>query len=263
MAPPKAGKVVPVVADAGPPPNLDFLPHRIALYDKLKAAADAELADKPRVAITVTLPDGRQLPGTAWETRPYDLARGISKSLADRTVISRVDGELWDLMRPLEADAHVALLDFDDDDAKQVYWHSSAHILGEAAEKAFGCHLCFGPPTDEGFFYDFGMPAEDGQGKPNLHGTVTDDDQKRLATLMDGIVRERQPFERLVMTKADLLEMFRFNKYKQVLINSKIADGTSTTVYRCGPLIDLCRGPHVVDTSRIKAFAVLKVSCYR
>ncbi|EFX03175.1 threonyl-tRNA synthetase [Grosmannia clavigera kw1407] len=260
MAPPKAGKVVVPVADAGPPPNLDFLPHRIALYDRLKAEADAELASKPRVDITVTLPDGRTIPGTAWETRPYDIARGISKSLADRTVISRVDGDLWDLMRPLEADAQVSLLDFEDDEAKQVYWHSSAHILGEAAEKAFGCHLCFGPPTDEGFFYDFGMPAEDGQGRPNHHSTVTDDDHKRLSSLMDGIVRERQPFERLVMTKADLLEMFKFNKYKQVLINSKIPDGTSTTVYRCGPLIDLCRGPHVVDTSRIKAFAVLKHS---
>ncbi|OAA56688.1 threonyl-tRNA synthetase [Niveomyces insectorum RCEF 264] len=259
---PKAGKVVPVVApaDAGPPPNLDFIPHRIAVYERLKAAAAAELASKPRVPITVTLPDGRQLPGTAWQTTPYDLARSISKSLADRTVISRVNGVLWDLMRPLEGDADVALLDFEDDEAKRVYWHSSAHILGEAAEKAFGCHLCFGPPTDEGFFYDFGMPATDAHGQPNKHSAVTEDDQKRLSTLMDGIVRERQPFERLVMSKEDLLEMFRFNKYKQVLINSKIPDGTSTTVYRCGPLIDLCLGPHVVDTGRIKAFAVLKHS---
>ncbi|KIH94797.1 threonyl-tRNA synthetase [Sporothrix brasiliensis 5110] len=256
----KAPKVVPVVADAGPPPNLDFIPHRIAVYDRLKAAADAELASKPREPITVTLPDGRQIAGTSYETTPYDIARGISKSLADRTVISRVNGTLWDLMRPFEGSANVELLDFEDEEAKRVYWHSSAHILGEAAEKTFGCHLCFGPPTDEGFFYDFGMPAEDGEGKPNAHSAVTDDDEKRIASLMEGIVRERQPFERLVMTKANLLEMFKFNKYKQVLINSKIPDGTSTTVYRCGPLIDLCLGPHVVDTGRIKAFAVLKHS---
>ncbi|CAK7206452.1 threonyl-tRNA synthetase [Sporothrix eucalyptigena] len=257
---PKAPKVVPVVADAGPPPNLDFIPHRIAVYDRLKAAADAELASKPREPITVTLPDGRQIAGTSYETSPYDIARGISKSLADRTVISKVNGVLWDLMRPFEGNATVELLDFEDEEAKRVYWHSSAHILGEAAEKTFGCHLCFGPPTDEGFFYDFGMPTEDGEGKPNSHSAVTDDDEKRIAGLMEGIVRERQPFERLVMTKTNLLEMFKFNKYKQVLINSKIPDGTSTTVYRCGPLIDLCLGPHVVDTGRIKAFAVLKHS---
>ncbi|EPE06040.1 threonyl-trna synthetase [Ophiostoma piceae UAMH 11346] len=257
---PKAPKVVPVVAPAGPPPNLDFIPHRLAIYDRLKAVADAKVASMPREPITVTLPDGRKIEGTAWDTRPYDIARGISKSLADRTVISKVNGVLWDLMRPFEGDAAVELLDFEDEEAKRVFWHSSAHILGEAAEKQFGCHLCFGPPTDEGFFYDFGMPTEDGEGKPNAHSAVTEDDEKQVATLMEGIVRERQPFERLVMTKDELLEMFKFNKYKTVLVQSKIPDGTSTTVYRCGPLIDLCLGPHVVDTGRIKAFAVLKHS---
>lgn len=245
----KEGRTVPVVTSAKEDPA--FFAHRIAIFDKLKAEQDKALAEKPREPITVTLPDGKELPATSWETSPADIARGISKSLLDRTVIARVNGSLWDMTRPLEGDARVEFLDFNDEEAKKVYWHSSAHVLGEAAEKKFSCHLCFGPPTDEGFFYDFGMPDQ--------HASVTADDTKELKSIMDSVVKEKQPFERLVMSKEDLLHMFDYNPFKQELIKSKVPDGTSTTVYRCGPLIDLCLGPHVIDTGKIKAFAVLKV----
>lgn len=239
-------RVVPVQAE-----EAAYVAHRIAIFDELYAKQKQEIADKPRDAITVTLPDGKEIPGQAWETSPATIARGISKSLLDRTVIARVDGELWDMGRPLEGSCKLEFLDFNNDEAKKVFWHSSAHILGEAAEKKFHCHLCFGPPTDDGFFYDFGMPTA---------GTaVTADDKKTLSSLMEGIVKERQPFERLVMSKEDLLRMFSNNKFKIELINSKIPDGESTTVYRNGPLIDLCRGPHVIDTGRIKALTVLKI----
>src|SRR5262245_61892810 len=87
---------------------------------------------------------------------------------------------------------------------------------------------------------------------------VATTDVEPLNTLARSIVQERQPFQRLTMTKSQLLEMFKSNKYKQHIINDKIADGASTTVYRCAPLIDLCRGQHVVDTSKIKAFEILK-----
>ncbi|ROT41534.1 threonyl-tRNA synthetase [Sodiomyces alkalinus F11] len=244
----KEARTVPVVASAKEDPA--FFAHRLVIFDKLKAEQDKALAEKSRDPITITLPDGKEIPATAWETSPADIARGISKSLLDRTVIARVNGSLWDMTRPLEGDARLEFLDFNNDEAKKVYWHSSAHVLGEAAEKKFSCHLCFGPPTDEGFFYDFGMPDQ--------HASVTADDQKQLKSLMDSVVKERQPFERLVMSKEDLLHMFEYNPFKQELIKSKVPDGTSTTVYRCGPLIDLCLGPHVIDTGRIKAFAILK-----
>jgi threonyl-tRNA synthetase len=239
-------RVVPVQSE-----EAAYVAHRIAIFDELYAKQKQEAAEKPRDAITATLPDGKEIPGQAWETSPAIIARGISKSLFERTVIARVDGELWDIGRPLEKSCRLELLDFTNDEAKKVFWHSSAHILGEAAEKKFHCHLCFGPPTDDGFFYDFGMPTA---------GTaVTADDKKTLSSLMEGIVKEKQPFERLVMSKEDLLRMFSNNKFKIELINSKIPDGESTTVYRNGPLIDLCRGPHVIDTGRIKALTVLKV----
>lgn len=84
-------------------------------------------------------------------------------------------------------------------------------------------------------------------------------DWKPLVTIAGKAIKEKQPFERLIVSKPNLLEMFKHNKYKQHIIGSKIPDGTSTTVYRCGPLIDLCVGPHVPNTGRIKTFEIMKV----
>ncbi|KAI9484874.1 hypothetical protein BDB00DRAFT_108968 [Zychaea mexicana] len=179
-----------------------------------------------------------------------DIASGIAKSLAERTVIARVDGELWDLERPLESSCKLELLDFEHEDGKKVFWHSSAHMLGEACERHYGCHLCIGPPLEDGFYYEMGLKER----------VVSQTDYATLEKLVGQINKEKQPFERLVLSKENLLEMFKHNPYKQHIINDKIPDGTSTTVYRCGPLIDLCRGPHVPHTGRVKAFTVTKNS---
>lgn len=224
------------------------------LFHKLKAKYDAEIAAKPREPITITLGDGSIKPGTSWETTPAEIAKGISNSLFKRTIVARLNGDdeqLWDLERPLEASCKLELISFDDPIGKKVFWHSSAHILGEASERRFGCSLCIGPPIDNGFYYEMSLPG----GAP-----VQQADWKPLETLVTQIVKEKQPFERLVLSKEDLLEMFSYNKYKQHIIKDKIQDGTFTTVYRNGPLIDLCRGPHVPDTGRIEAFAILKNS---
>ena len=182
-----------------------------------------------------------------------DIARAISKSLSERIVISKVNGQLWDLERPLEGDATLELLDFDHPEGKRVFWHSSAHVLGEAAERHYGCHLCIGPPTDEGFYYEMGMGDSGDR-------AVRSEDFDPLEKLINLAVKDKQTFERAVLTKEQLLEMFKYNKYKVHIINSKIPDGTSTTVYRCGPMIDLCVGPHIPHTGRIKAMTVLKNS---
>ncbi|RKP06595.1 tars protein [Thamnocephalis sphaerospora] len=232
-------------------PAPEYLAHRIKMFEELKAAYDEEVQAKERTPIVITLPDGSKREGTAWETSPMDIAKALSKSLSERVVIAKVDGQLWDLPRPLEASCQLQLLDFEDDEGKRVFWHSSAHILGEASERHYGCHLCIGPPTDEGFFYEMATPE---------HRPVTQADYPALETLAKNIIKEKQPFERLVVSKENLLKMFQHNQYKVHLINSKIPDGTSTTVYRCGPLIDLCVGPHVPTTGRVKAFSVLKNS---
>lgn len=232
-----------------PPPA--FVQRRIDLFDKLKKKQDEELAAKPRENINITLPDGKIEIGQSWQTTPADIARNLSKSLFERTVVSRVNGELWDLERPLEGSCQLELLDFEDPEAKKVFWHSSAHILGEAAERRYGCDLCIGPPVEDGFYYEMALPNQ---------APVLPSDYKPLETIAAKAIKEKQPFERLTLSKEDLLEMFKSNKYKQHIIKDKIADGSQTTVYRCGPLIDLCRGPHVPHTGRIKAFQIMKVS---
>lgn len=234
--------------ELSPPP--DYFEHRIKMFDRLKAEYEEFLKNQPRQEISVTLPDGAVKTGTSWQTSPMDIAKEISKGLADRVVIAKVDGELWDLERPLEMSCKLELLDFEHPEGKKVFWHSSAHVLGEAAEKHYGCHLCLGPPTDEGFFYEMAI-----QDRP-----VVPADYPNLETLSNSATKEKQKFERLVMKKEDLLEMFAYNKYKKHFIETKVPDGTSTTVYRCGPMIDLCIGPHIPHTGRIKAFMVTKSS---
>ena len=84
----------------------------------------------------------------------FDIASGISSGLAENTVIAKVNGKLWDLDRPLEDSCTLQLLKFDDEDAQKVFWHSTAHILGEAMERCYGGCLCYGPPIENGFYYD-------------------------------------------------------------------------------------------------------------
>uniref|UniRef100_A0A665VQE3 threonine--tRNA ligase n=1 Tax=Echeneis naucrates TaxID=173247 RepID=A0A665VQE3_ECHNA len=224
----------------------EYIAERLSLYEELKRESDALLAKKAADSrpITVELPDGRKMAGKAWVTTPYQLACDISQGLADNAVISRVNGELWDLDRPLERDCSLEILRFDDEDAQAVYWHSSAHILGEAMERFYGGCLCYGPPIENGFYYDMGVSS-----------TEFGD----LETLCKAVVKEKQPFERLEISKETLLKMFKYNKFKCRILNEKVTTPT-TTVYRCGPLIDLCRGPHVRHTGKIKALKIYKNS---
>ncbi|KIJ63654.1 hypothetical protein HYDPIDRAFT_175966 [Hydnomerulius pinastri MD-312] len=231
-----------------PPPA--YIDQRIKLFEQLQAEHSDFVKAQPREDITITMPDGSERKGTSWETSPMDIAKEVSKSLSERVVIAKVNGDLWDLERPLEASCKLELLDFEHPEGKRVFWHSSAHVLGEAAERHYGCHLCIGPPTDDGFFYE--MAIED--------RVVTNADYPALEKVSESAIKDKQKFERLVVSKEQLLEMFSYNKYKKYLIETKIPDGTSTTVYRCGPMVDLCVGPHIPHTGKIKAFMVTKNS---
>lgn len=237
-------------AELLPPPQ--YIEDRLTLYTKLKAeheALMAERAAKNSRAIKVTLPDGKVVDAESWKTTPYQVACGISQGLADNTVIAKVNNNVWDLDRPLEDDCSLQLLKFDDEEAQAVYWHSSAHILGEAMEKVYGGCLCYGPPIENGFYYDMFVENEG----------VSSNDFPCLENLCKKIIKEKQPFERLEIKKETLLEMFKYNKFKCRILNEKVTTPT-TTVYRCGPLIDLCRGPHVRHTGKIKALKIHKNS---
>ena len=230
-------------------PQPSFIVERVALFDQLKAEYDAEIEAKENAPLKVTLPDGKVVDGFAWKTTPYVIAQGISQGLADNAIISKVNGELWDLDRVLEGDCNVELLKFDDKEAQAVFWHSSAHAVGEAMELHYGGCLCYGPPIEEGFYYD--MYLEDRQ--------VSSNDFKGLETIVKKVTKEKQPFIRLEMKKEDLLKMFAYNKFKLRILNERVTTPT-TTVYRCGPLIDLCLGPHVRHTGKLKAVGITKNS---
>lgn len=131
-----------------------------------------------------------------------------------------------------------------------MFWHSSAHVLGAALEEIYGAHLTIGPPLISGFYYDSYMGSN----------SLGEDSLKKIETKAMEFSKKKHPFQRLVLTKEEALRMFASNPFKVNLISNKIPDGGKTTVYRCGPLIDLCMGPHLPHTGRIKAFAAVKTS---
>ncbi|PNI43283.1 TARSL2 isoform 1 [Pan troglodytes] len=231
-----------------------FIKERLKLFEILKKDHQLLLAiygkkgDTSNI-ITVRVADGQTVQGEVWKTTPYQVAAEISQELAESTVIAKVNGELWDLDRPLEGDSSLELLTFDNEEAQAVYWHSSAHILGEAMELYYGGHLCYGLPIENGFYYDVFIEDR----------AVSSTELSALENICKAIIKEKQPFERLEVSKEILLEMFKYNKFKCRILNEKVNTAT-TTVYRCGPLIDLCKGPHVRHTGKIKTIKIFKNS---
>ncbi|XP_037688812.1 threonine--tRNA ligase 2, cytoplasmic [Choloepus didactylus] len=232
----------------------NFIKERLKLFETLKKDHQLLLGiygkrGNTSKVITVRLADGKTVEGEVWKTTPYQVAAEISKELAESAVIAKVNGELWDLDRPLEGDSILELLMFDNEEAQAVYWHSSAHVLGEAMELHYGGHLCYGPPIEDGFYYDMFMEDR----------AVSSTELSALENICKTIIKEKQPFERLEVSKETLLEMFKYNKFKCRILNEKVNTPT-TTVYRCGPLIDLCKGPHVRHTGQIKTIKIFKNS---
>lgn len=132
----------------------EFIAHRLDFWEKLKLEYDERLKSKQSQPIQVKLPYGRLYEGLSWQSTPLTIFQEINKIALKTAIIARVNNELWDLNRPLERDCEVELLMFDNQLAKTVLWHSSAHVLASVLEKNYGCELIHGPATDSGFFYD-------------------------------------------------------------------------------------------------------------
>ncbi|DAZ96845.1 TPA: hypothetical protein N0F65_008276 [Lagenidium giganteum] len=175
--------------------------------------------------------------------------RGLPKVLA---LAAQLDGrDVVDLRAPLDRSCDLAILDFDSEEGKKVFWHSSAHVLGQALEAKFQdkVRLTDGPSLSEGgFFYE--MYLEDGM-------TVSESDFQELLALTKKIVKQRQPFERMEVTRDFARELFAYSDFKIDMLN-KIPQGEALSLYRCGPLIDLCRGPHVPHTGVLASFAITR-----
>ena len=232
-----------------------FIQDRNELFDQLKHEYHQELAsrDKPAIQIKLIPVPGQEftIEGKAWETTPGQLLKNVPKDRAGQIVVAKVDDKLWDLDRPLEKDSKVAYLTFSDSDGRDVFWHSSAHVLGECAEHEYGCRLSHGPPTAMGFFYD--MALEPGQAVREAEWPSIENRAKKFT-------KDKQAFERLEVSKDNLRKMFGYSKYKMHYIEKFVPDGESSTVYRNGTLVDLCQGPHIQNTRKIESFKIMKNS---
>lgn len=180
------------------------------------------------------------------------IAQSISQRLAQEVLAVSVNGETWDLTRPIEEDAAVNLLKWEDEEGKHAYWHSSAHLMAEALQDLYpGIKFGIGPAIENGFYYD----VDPGEGV-----TIKENDFPAIEKKMMELIAAREEIQRENISKADALKLFgaRDEHYKVELIN-ELADGTIST-YTQGSFTDLCRGPHLPNTSYIKAVKVLSAA---
>jgi threonyl-tRNA synthetase len=200
--------------------------------------------------IKITFPDA-SVREYAEGTTSLQIAESISPRLAQDVLAAKVNGEIWDLTRPINADATVNLLKWDDEDGKHAYWHSSAHLMAEAVQILYP-HAKFGigPAIENGFYYDIDFGDT----------PVKDADFAKIEAKMMELIANKEEIVRKSISKTDALAMFedRGENYKVELI-SDLADGTITT-YTQGTFTDLCRGPHLPNTSYIKAVKILSAA---
>ena len=200
--------------------------------------------------IKITFPDN-SVREYAEGTTAMQIAESISSRLAQEVLAASVNGEVWDLTRPINQDATVKLFKWDDEEGKHAFWHSSAHLMAEALQELYpGIKFGIGPAIENGFYYDVD-PGD---------AVIKDSDFATIEAKMMELVAKKEAIVRKDISKADALKMFgdRGEEYKVELIN-ELEDGTITT-YTQGAFTDLCRGPHIPNTSYIKAVKILSVA---
>jgi threonyl-tRNA synthetase len=198
--------------------------------------------------LKVTLPDGsvREVPSG---TTSRQIAEGIGAGLARAALAARVNGAIWDLDRPLEADATLAILTERDPDALELLRHSSAHIMATAVRELFpSAGIGFGPSIEDGFYYDF-----------QVDRPFTPEDLARIEATMAEVAARDYPFTREVVDRAEANRRFADDPLKLERI-SELGEGETITVYTDGPFQDLCRGPHIPRTGRLKHFKLLSAA---
>jgi threonyl-tRNA synthetase len=200
--------------------------------------------------INITLPDGsvREYPKGV---TGYGIASGISEGLARNVLSAKVNGEVWDANRPIEQDANVTLLTWNDPEGKATFWHSSAHLLAEALEALYpGVKFGTGPALEKGFYYDVDLGEH----------TLSNEDFAAIEAKMQELARQKSEYIRQPISKADAIEFFtqKGDEYKLELIDG-LEDG-QITLYTQGNFTDLCRGPHIPNTSTIKAIKLTNIA---
>ena len=202
--------------------------------------------------VKITFPDG--------SVREYEkgvtglqIAESISPALARDVVSCGVNGEMVELNRPIDQDAHIALYKFEDEEGKHTFWHTSAHLLAEALQELYpGIQFGFGPAIENGFFYDV---------MPKQGDVISESDFPKIEEKMRELAKKNEPVVRKNVSKADALKEFGADgqEYKCEHIDQDLEDGTIST-YTQGAFTDLCRGPHLVSTGAIKAIKITSVA---
>jgi threonyl-tRNA synthetase len=199
--------------------------------------------------IKVTLPDGSVMKQKRGDS-PMDVARSIGSGLARDAVAAKVNGHMMDLSTPLEGDAEIAIITVDTPEGLEILRHSTSHVMAAAVERLFDeVSFGIGPAIDNGFYYDF-----------DIAEPISAEDLVRIEEEMGRIVDEELPFERIDVTKEEARHVLeeRGEKYKLELLE-EIEEG-EISLYRTGEFVDLCRGPHVPHTGRLRAFKLLSVA---
>ena len=200
--------------------------------------------------INISLPDGsvrQYAPGVTG----MEIALSISEGLARNVLSAKVNGEVWDATRPIEKDADIQLLTWNDEEGKATMWHSSAHLMAEAVEKLYpGAKFGIGPDIENGFYYDIDLGDR----------VISEQDFPEIEKKMKELAAEKQAFQRREVSKKEALDYFgkKGDEYKLELID-ELNDG-EITFYESGDFVDLCRGPHLPDTGSIKAIKILSVA---
>lgn len=200
--------------------------------------------------IKITFPDGNSREYSEGVTS-MEIAKSISEGLARKVLSAEINGEVWDLARPINMDASIKLLTWDDAKGKSTFWHSSAHLMAEALEALFpGVKFGIGPAIDNGFYYDIDLGGR----------VLTADDLPKIEEKMKELAKKNSVYTRKDVSKQDALQYFteKGDQYKLELI-SELEDG-KITFYSQGNFVDLCRGPHIPETGFIKAIKLTNIS---
>jgi threonyl-tRNA synthetase len=200
--------------------------------------------------IKITLPDGAVREYEVGSSA-FEVAKSISEGLARKVLAASINGEVWDAHRPINTDASLKLLTWDDTDGKATFWHSSAHLMAEAVEAAFpGVKFWVGPAIDKGFYYDMDLGDK----------KITEEDLVLLEKKMNELAKQKNLFIRKPMPKAEAVQYFteKGDEYKLDLL-SNLTDG-EITFYTQGGFTDLCRGPHIPNTGFIKAIKLTSIA---
>ena len=178
----------------------------------------------------------------------YEVAKQISEGLARNATCGEVDGEIKDLRFVIEKDCELVIHTFQEDDleGKKAYWHTTSHIMAQAVKRLFPeTKLAIGPSIDEGFYYDFD-PVEN----------FSEDDKAKIEEEMKKIIKEDIPIERFSLPRDKALELMKDEPYKQELVND-LPEGEEISFYKQGDFTDLCAGPHLMSTGKVKAIKII------